>query len=155
MFRLGFEVMTGQSGWEEILKRFYVQTIVTRASTYDTGQKFAFLEYLKWSTDWHLVFNSESSMIFVREGSKSPEWIRRFARHKMAIDDTVLAEAHLMAQENPNRYMAWWEMAQIYLQRHQYQYAFAALKQHLRRAPQPAPGAEQAYQRLYARFQSR
>ena len=37
MFRLGFEVMTGQSGWEEILKRFYVQTIVTRASTYDTG----------------------------------------------------------------------------------------------------------------------
>ena len=153
MFRLGFEVMTGQPDWERILDRFAVQTIVTRASTFDTGEKFAFLDKLKGHRDWHLVFNSESSMVFVKEGSVPADWLRRFKRSKWNVDETVLAEAHLMVKESPDRYMAWWEMAQVYQQRQQYQYAFAALKQHLRRAPRPAPGAEQSYRMLSARFQ--
>lgn len=148
MFSLGWQVMAGHSSWEQILDRFKVNTIVSRASTIDTGQKYPLLDRLRAHPDWHLVFNSESSMVFVRSGTISDAWLKRYEKPKEAMDNTILSEAHLMVQYNPNRYMAWWEMAQIYLKRKQYQNAHFALQQHLMRSPNPVPQARSYYTQL-------
>ncbi len=152
MFKLGWQVMAGRENWVEILDKFEVNTIVSRASTIDTGQEYPLLERLRISNDWHLVFNTESSMIFVRSGSVSEEWLNRYRRPKENIDDTILSEAHLMVSVNPNRYMAWWEMTEVYVKRQQYNYALSALKQHLARAPRPHPQAQKLYQQLSAKL---
>ena len=151
MFQNGWNVMAGKPNWKEILQRFDVNTIVTRASTIDTGQKYPLLDRLRASDDWHLVFNSESSMIFVRSGSVHPRWLKRHERPKEQIDNTVLSEANLMIRYNAGRYMAWWEMAQIYMKRKQYARAKFALEQHMARSPKRNPNAERMYNQLLRR----
>lgn len=144
MFEQGWNVMAGKPSWRRILDRFQVNTIVTRASTIDTGQKYPLLDRLAASSDWHLVFNTESSMVFVRSGSVAPGWLKRHERPKAEqIDNTVLSEANLMVRYHAGRYMAWWEMAQIYMKRRQYANAEFAVRQHLKRNPQRNPAAEQ------------
>jgi cytochrome c-type biogenesis protein CcmH/NrfG len=64
------------------------------------------------------------------------------------MDDTILSESHLMVRFNPNRYMAWWEMAQIYTKRKQYKNALGALNQHIARSPRRNPAAEQLRKQL-------
>lgn len=141
MFDLGWQVMAGKPDWEKILDKFEVKTIVTRASTIDTGQKYPLLDRLAAHPDWFLVFNSESSMVFVKRGSVADDWLRKYALPKEKMDDTILAESHLMVKYNANRYMAWWEMAQIYTKRKQYKNALLALNQHLARSPRQSPAA--------------
>ncbi len=141
MFQLGWNVMAGKPDWEEILDKFDVNTIVTRASTIDTGQKYPLLDRLAAHPDWYLVLNTESSMVFVKRGSVSEEWLREHARPKERMDDTILSEAHLMVKYNANRYMAWWEMAQIYTRRKEYKHALFTVNQHLARSPNQNPAA--------------
>jgi hypothetical protein len=148
MFQLGWNVMAGKPDWEDILDKFGVNTIVTRASTIDTGQKYPLLDRLRESEHWVLVLNAESSMVFVRNGSMSKSWIRKYSRPKDLMDDTILSESHLMVRVNPNRFMAWWEMAQIYTKRRQYKEALFALEQHLKRSPRRSSAAEQLYYQL-------
>jgi hypothetical protein len=113
-----------------------------------TGQKYPLLDRLATHPDWVLVFNTESSMVFVKRGSVSDAWLRKYARPKEQMDNTVLSEAHLMVKYNANRYMAWWEMAQIYAKRKQYKHALFALNQHLARSPQRTPAAERLQRQL-------
>jgi hypothetical protein len=141
MFQLGWNVMAGKPDWEDVLDKFDVNTIVTRASTIDTGQKYPLLDRLYSHPDWSLVFNTESSMIFVRKGSMSEGWLRNHSLPKDKMDDTILSEAHLMVSVNPGRYMAWWEMAQIYIKRQQYKNALFAVNQHIARSPRQNPVA--------------
>jgi hypothetical protein len=148
MFSLGWQVMAGRPDWEKILAQFDVKTIVSRASTIDTGQKYPLLDRLQASPDWSLVFNTESSMVFVRNDSVPADWLQRYTRPKTRIDDTSLSEAHLMVKYNANRYMAWWEMAKIYTRRKQYKNALIAVKQHLARSPKPSPAAVQLQKQL-------
>jgi len=148
MFSLGWNVMAGKPDWEQILDRFEVNTIVTRASTIDTGQKDPLLDRLAAHSDWSMVFNSESSMIFVKRGSVPDDWLRKYAFSKKRMDDTILSEAHLMVKYNANRYMAWWEMAQVYTRRKQYKNALFALSQHIARSPRRNPAAEKLRNQL-------
>ncbi|MEJ2472207.1 MAG: hypothetical protein P8Y96_14015 [Desulfuromonadales bacterium] len=137
MFGLGWDVMAGKPEWDEILERFDVNTIVSRGATIDIGQKYPLLDRLRYSPEWSLVFNSESSMVFVRNSSVSPEWLKEWTVSKERIDDTLLAEGNLMVRQDLNRYMAWWQMAQIYSKRGEYQNALFCVQQYLQRAPQP------------------
>ena len=89
MFKLGWTVMAGKDGWDQILDRFNVNTIVSRSTTIDTGQLYPLLDRLRASEDWFLVFNSESSMVFVRRGTVPEEWLARFAKPKSKMDDTI------------------------------------------------------------------
>jgi len=142
MFNLGWNVMAGKPDWEQILDRFDVKTIVTRSSTIDTGQKYPLLDRLAVHPAWYLVFNGESSMVFVKRGSVADAWLEQYSRPKENMDNTILSEAKLMVGVNANRYMAWWEMAQIYAKRRQYRDALFALDQHISRTPQRNPAAE-------------
>ena len=81
-------------------------------------------------------------MVFVRNDSVPADWLKRYSRPKKRMDDTILAEAHLMVKYNANRYMAWWEMAGIYTKRKQYKNALFALNQHIARSPKRHPAAE-------------
>jgi hypothetical protein len=152
MFQLGWNVMAGKPNWQKILDKFSVKTIVTRASTIDTGQKYPLLDRLRVNLDWSLVFNTESSMVFVKRGSVSDRWLKRYAKPKERMDDTILSEARLMVSTNSNRYMAWWEMAQIYNRRKQYRNALFALNQHLARSPNRSPAAERLHRQLTQRM---
>ena len=87
-------------------------------------------------------------MVFVRSGSVHPFWLKRHERPKEQIDNTVLSEANLMIRYNAGRYMAWWEMAQIYMKRKQYARAKFALEQHMARSPQRNPNAQRMYNQL-------
>jgi hypothetical protein len=141
MFQYGWNIMAGKPEWQQLLDQFKVNTIITRASTIDTGQRYPLLDRLALSPDWALVFNAESSMIFVRRGSVKDDWLHKYEKSKLKIQDTILSEALLMVSVNPNRYMAWWEMGLIYARRKQYANAVFALRQHLARAPMPNPAA--------------
>ena len=152
MFRLGWNVMAGKPDWEETFEKFHINTIVTRSSTIDTGQKYPFLDRIALHPDWSLVFQTESSMVFVKRGSVPDAWLRKYARPKERMDDTILSEANLMVKYNANRYMAWWEMAQIYNRRKQYKHALYALNQHIERSPRLNPAAERLYRQLTQRM---
>ena len=148
MFRLGWNVMAGKPDWSVVLDQFRVNTIVTRSLTIDTGQKYPLLDRLVADPQWHLVFNAEASMIFVREASVDRSWLLKHRRPKTLVDESVLSETHLMLSTNPNRYMAWWEMAQIYYKRRQFKEARMALEKHLLRAPRPVGPARDMLNRL-------
>lgn len=148
MFQLGWNVMAGKPDWQSILDEFDVNTIVTRCSTIDTGQKYPLLDRLRASSEWSLVLNTESSLVFIRNGSMPEIWLQKYRQPKGFMDDTILSEAHLMVKYNPNRFMAWWEMAQIYAKRRQYKNALFALEQHLSRTPNRSPAAEQLHYQL-------
>ncbi len=152
MFQMGWNVMAGKADWEKTLDDFTVNTIVTRASTIDTGQKYPLLDRLRVHNGWSLVFTSESSLVFVRNESVSSNWLLKYKMLKERMDDTILSEAHLMVGVNPGRYMAWWEMAQIYLKRKRYKEAFYALRQYLQRSPMPHPQAKAYYNQLSRMF---
>mgnify|MGYP001454594177 CR=1 FL=1 len=141
MFDLGWLIMSGKPEWQLILDKFEVNTIITRSSTIDTGQKYPVIERLRRSNDWFLVFNDESSMVFVLQDSMPETWLQKYAKPKIAMDDTILSEAILMAKVAPRRYMAWWEMAQIFLKRKDYNNALLALDKHLYYSPVPNPKA--------------
>lgn len=148
MFKLGWQVMAAKEGWNDILDKFEVNTIVSRSTTIDTGQLYPLLDKLRQRKDWFLVFNDESSMVFVRAGSVPRGWLAKHARPKAKMDDTILSESRLMVSINPKRYMAWWEMARVYLKRKQYRRAHLALRQHLARSPVPRPKAQKIYRDL-------
>ena len=150
MFSKGWNVMAAKPGWQQILADFNVNTIVYRPMTIDTGQLYPFLDQLRVRQDWPLVFSDDTAMIFVRAGSVPEDWLAKHTLPKSRMNDTILATAHLMLKVNPQRYMAWWEMARVYLNREQYRNAHAALQQHLARTPQPGPGprAQQIYREL-------
>lgn len=153
MFKLGWQVMAGHQGWDSILERFDVKTIVSRSATIDTGQKYPLLDQLRNNPDWSLVFNDESSMVFVLNNSVAPDWLKRYARPKSQIDNTVMSEAHLMTSVNANRYMSWWSMTEIYMKRKQYNHAWFAIQQYMKRAPRPSPQAVRIYRQLETAYQ--
>ena len=74
--------------------------------------------------------------------------VKRHERPKEPIDNTVLSEANLMVRFNVGRYMAWWEMVQIYMKRKHYARAKFALERHMARSPQRNPNAERMYNQL-------
>ncbi len=141
MFKQGWQVMSGKPDWEDILNKFDVKTIVTRASTIDTGQKYPLLDRLAVHPDWYLVFQTESSMVFVKRSSVPDSWLSQHAIPKVKMDDTILSEAQLMVRYDINRYMAWWSMADIYARRNQYANALFAVNQYIARTPKPTEPA--------------
>lgn len=151
MFRLGWLVMAGDPRWQSILDRFAVNTIVTRSATIDTGQRYPLLDRLRESSEWSLVFADDAAMIFVRDKSVDAGWLEQRRLGKERIDVTILATARLMTAVNPGRYLAWWEMASIYLKRGEHAAAFDALEKHLGYAPegQHLPQAEKLFRTLY------
>lgn len=149
MFKLGLQVMSGHPGWERILDRFEVKTVVTKACTVDTGQRYPVIDRLREHPEWALVFADESAMVFVREAAVNEDWLRRYRLPGHRVDDTILSEAILLTGVNPGRYKGWWEMARIYMTRKDYSKAFAALEQYLSRSPVRDPVAENYYRTIY------
>lgn len=148
MFRFGWEIMAGKPEWEQHLDRFRVNTIVTRSSTMDTGQHFPLLDRLRVSPAWALVYQDPGALVFVRRAALPAAWIAAHTLPPERIDDTILATSRRLVADDPGRYVAWWEMARIYLNRREYRAAYVALGEYLRRTPVPDPSAEGYYRML-------
>jgi len=148
MFNYGWRIMSGHPGWQELLDRFGVKTVVSKACTVDTGQHYPLLDKLRESPHWALVFADESSLVFVRTEAVDSTWLARHRLPDERIDETILSEAQLLVQTESQRYKAWWEIARIRLARRQYPEAFSALENYLMRTPTRDPLAENYYRIL-------
>jgi hypothetical protein len=145
MFDYGMTVMRGDAGWEAILERFQVNTIVSKTCTLDSGQHYPLLDRLRSSPDWALVFADVPALVFVRRTAVSTDWLRRFELPAERIDDVTLAEARLLVEFEPRRYFGWWEIARIQVARRAYAEALPALENYLRYSPVRDPKAETLY----------
>lgn len=148
MFRLGWEAMSGKPSWRDTFERFAVNTVVTRPLTIDTGQRYPLLDRLRESPEWVLVFADDTALVFVRAESVPADWLAARRLPAERIDETVLATARLMTAVNPDRFLAWYEMAQVHLRRRELAAAKAALEQYLNRVPERDPMAEQTWRML-------
>lgn len=151
MFDNGLRVMRGDPGWDEILRRYGVRTVVTKTCTMDTGERYPLLDRLRESPEWTLVFADVSALVFVRDDAVPAQWLARHRLPASRIDDTILSEATLLTATQPRRYRGWWEIARIHWNRHEYREAFEALEKHLSHAPEGGhhPQAETYFRLLY------
>lgn len=148
MFNLGMQVMRGAPGWQAVLDRYGVDTVVTKACTMDTGQHYPVIDALARSPRWALVFADQSALIFVRRKAVPAAWLAAHQLPPERIDDTILSEARLLLSTGWWRYMAFWEIARIDMSRGNYREALQALRYYLRQSPQRDPRAEQYYRML-------
>ena len=148
MFNYGWRVMSGHPGWESVLDKFGVKTIVSKACTVDSGQHYPLLDKLRENPRWALVFADESSLVFVRRDAVGEAWLARHRLPDERIDDTILSEALLLVQTESRRYKAWWEIARVRMARRQYPEALYALENYLMRTPTRDPLAENYYRIL-------
>ncbi len=149
MFNYGWRIMSGHPGWEGVLDKFGVKTIVSKACTVDSGQHYPLLDQLRESSQWALVFADESSLVFVRRDAVEENWLVQNRLPDERIDDTILSEARLLVQTEPQRYKGWWEIARIQMARRQYPEALFALENYLVRTPTRDPLAENYYRTIY------
>lgn len=148
MFQYGWNVMAGQPDWQQILDQFDVNTIISKSCTMDTAQHYPLLDRLRESHDWSLVFQEGSSTVFVRNGSVDNEWLLKNRLNKGRIDDAILYEATLLVENDPARYVGWWEIARIQMERRRHREAFHALGRYLSYTPVRDPRAERYYRIL-------
>jgi hypothetical protein len=135
MFERGNAVMRGDPGWEKILREDQVKTIITRCCTIDTAQHYPLLDRLREDPQWSLVYADDSALVFVRDDAVAADWLSIHRLEKSRIDDAILIGARMMTAVDPSRYMGWWEIARIYLDRKDYEQAFLSLRRHLETAP--------------------
>ena len=149
MFSYGWRVMSGHPGWEGVFEKFDVKTVVTKACTVDTGQHYPIIDLLRKDPEWRLVFADVSALIFVRGDAVAADWLAQYELPDSRADDTILSEARLLVEMEPQRYKGWWEIYKIQMARRKYPEAFLALEQYLRRTPVPDTQAEALYRILY------
>ena len=152
MFGLGLQVMRAHAQWPQILERFRVNTVVTKACTMDTGQHYPIIDALQQSPHWALVFADQSALIFVRRRAVPTKWLAAHQLPASRIDDTILSEAQLLLAANAWRYMAWYEIARIEMDRGHDRVALQALTYYMRTTPKPDPMIVQYYSKLLRRF---
>lgn len=151
MFRLGSKVMwaNGQDReWEKILNRFKVNTIVKKACNVVDGRHYPLLDRLRTHPDWVLVMAGQSALVFVRKSACDPNWLQQHALPKRRIDDTILADAVRLLKTDPKRFMAYREIATIYVKRKQFRNALIPLKRYIETLPGRDHKAEEYYEKL-------
>lgn len=149
MFSMGLNVARGEANWERILNGYQVNTVISKACTVSTGERYPLLDRLRQDPDWALVFADQSALVFVRKASVAKEWLTAHRLPEERVDDSILSESKLLVDIGPWRYMAYWEMARIHMARKEYRLALEALEQYLSWVPVPDPIAESYYRTLY------
>jgi len=152
LFRKGLQVSYGIIGWDRVLDEYQVNTVVTAACTVFPSERYPLVDRLVADQRWALVFSDEISLVFVRKAAADPAWLTRLELPRSRAYETVLSAATLLAEENPARYNAYWEMAQVYMDQRKFPEAFAALRAYLSLAPKPNPAAENYYRQMLPIF---
>jgi hypothetical protein len=147
-FKQGWMVMAGKPGWDAVLEQNSVNTIVTRCCTMDTGQLYPLIDLLRFDPGWSLVYAGRASLVFVRKSAVSVDWLADHELPSSSVDDTILSEATLHVQENPDRYLAWMALVNVHLKQRNFKEAFIAIKAYLKRSPVKDPVAEKYYENL-------
>lgn len=145
MFFKGMQVSYGIIGWQQVLDDHQVNTVVAKPCTTFPSERYPLIDRLGESAHWALVFADRSSLVFVRRTAVDAQWLSRHELGRENIDETVLAEAQLLVEEDPRRYNAWWEIVQVYLNQMKYPEAFAALNSYLATASRKNPKAQEIY----------
>lgn len=150
MFAQGVKVQHGEKEWQEILDRYEVNTVITKALTMHRGGHHPIIDRLQNSKLWALVFAGQTDMVFVRRESVDQEWLQSHQLPDRRISDTILSEALLLTRTSPKLYNAWAEMAGIYMSRGQNRLALKALEEYMVYSHVPDPGVKRLYLRLKA-----
>lgn len=150
MFALGMQVKSGQPGWEQVLERFQVNTLILEACSQADGSRFPLIDRVVNYREWALVQAGESHLVFVRRTAVTPEWLKRFELPAERVSTTIMSAAYKMLQESPLRPQALWEVARGNLARREFGSALNALTRYRQvTPPQMRPvEAEAVYQQL-------
>jgi len=141
MFSAGMSVLSAKPEWQELLDRYEVNTLVLDPCTMDNGQQYPLLGRLRTSEAWALVFAEGNTLVFVRNSSMPRDWVTAHRLPASRIDDTVMSKTAQLIDENPKRFMAYWERALIYYRRGDFPRALDAVRRNLATAPVVHPNA--------------
>lgn len=96
-FAAAIAIDDANSGWQEILDRYQINTILTRTCFYDTGGPLNLVSALSRQRDWALVYRDDVALVYVRRAAASAAQLARELPPQAAFE-TMLAEAsHLYA----------------------------------------------------------
>ncbi len=147
--RAGNDITYARAGWQQLLDRYQVNTVVTEPLSFIDGVQYPMVQELRKSAFWALVFADQSSVVFVRKAAVEGRWLMEHQLPARRLDEAILAEAALLVERAPGPPKVHWEMARIHLARKEYRNAYGALEKYLSRIP---PGQRNASAETYYRL---
>lgn len=149
MFELGLQVERGAANWQEILDDYGVNFVVYPLLSIDRGGSYPIFAKLRGSAYWAPVYADDVSVIFIRRSAADSSWLTQHELAANRLDDAILENAALFTGVEPAYfYLAYREMARIYLARKEYRLALDALGNYLSLSPERDTWAESMYRLL-------
>lgn len=115
MFNASTVIDNTLDGWDEILNKYEINTVITRTCYYDTGEPISLVFSLIDHKDWAPVYSDGVAVIFVRKTRQTQEIVKRQALSRTVVYRTVLAEASRLYNEDSSRTKAFLTLGRTYL----------------------------------------
>ncbi len=135
MFVYGLQVRDARPGWEQVLEKFEVNTIILEACSQSDGRHFPLIDSLRNHPGWALVYAESTHLVFVRRNVVELDWLHEYQQPERKIDDAILRAASEMLKVGPLRKQALWEIARILASRGDYHLSEQYLTKYLAITP--------------------
>jgi hypothetical protein len=106
-FRASSQIENSWEGWEKTLHDEKVNLIITRTCFYDSGGPQNLIDQLARRSEWVLVFQDETAVVYVRNVPENKKLIKTFGMPNHYAYRTMLAEATRLQGEGYPRPRAW------------------------------------------------
>ncbi len=106
-FDASSQIENSWDGWEQTLAEERVNLIITRTCFYDSGGPQNLIDQLARRSDWALVFQDETAVVYVRRIPENQELIARFGMPNRFAYRTMLVEATRLQNEGYPRPRSW------------------------------------------------
>ncbi|MGD9250602.1 MAG: hypothetical protein PVG19_05235 [Desulfobacterales bacterium] len=147
--RVGAQIANGDPGWDEHLDSYQIQTLIIMPCILSDGRRYAIIDRLLKTSAFSLVYADHNALVFVRNASVDSEWLREHKLPHSRIYETILSLTRQIADEDPRRYIPYFEMFRAYNSLGDHQKALQALGTYLQLNPEKDPTGENVY-RVYA-----
>jgi hypothetical protein len=146
---IGAQITHGEENWQSELERHNVKTLVLMPCDLVEGRRFGIISRLLESPVYALVYAGEFSLVFVRKDSVKPDWLQDNQLPKNRIYETLISACRLLIEEDPSRYMPYFEMFRVYNKTGEHEKSLQALGTYLSLNPEEDPIGERVYRKYY------
>lgn len=94
-------IMNARTGWNNIVKKYKINFILTNSMYFDSGDLFPLITSLLNLNEWALIYKDEKSLIFIANDEKNKKYIEKFSLDKKVIYDEMISEAYNLLEINP------------------------------------------------------
>lgn len=147
--RVGAQIASGDAGWLDHLANYQIQTLIIMPCMLHDGRRFEVISRLLETSTFALIYADHNALVFVRNESVDQGWLRNQTLPINRVYDTILSLARLIADEDPRRYVPYFEMFRAYNSLGDHQNALQALRTYLELNPEKDPIGENVY-RVYS-----